>query len=280
MPCPGLPRAGHKPHGPPHRPSQNTDAPWLPGPWKMEAPKMPHGSPIGHPPSTSDRCLIATAPWIPSRDRRPHAIGRHVPPPSADAPRKQPSISVTGRYTRKNRKNHYSQDLAMQLDSKTQGHLLYEHDFYAWTQEQSTYLRLGQFEHLDLVNLSEEIESLGKQQRQELRNRLGILLGHLLKWHYQPKRRSASWFATIREQRREILEHLQENPSLKPYLPEAITKGYQKGIDLFTAETGINYKKLPQSCPFSMTQIFTEELEFPEPQPNRKKSKGESDFEH
>ena len=57
---------------------------------------------------------------------------------------------------------------------------LYETDFYAWTQEQASLLRQQQWSQLDLGNLIEEIESLGKQQRQELRNRLTVLIGHLL----------------------------------------------------------------------------------------------------
>jgi hypothetical protein len=81
---------------------------------------------------------------------------------------------------------------------------LYETDFYAWTFEQSKLLKEGNFKHLDIINLVEEIESLGKQQRQELENRLAILLGHLLKWDYQPDGRSKSWKAPIREQRRAV----------------------------------------------------------------------------
>ncbi|MGA0200640.1 MAG: DUF29 domain-containing protein, partial [Prochlorotrichaceae cyanobacterium] len=94
---------------------------------------------------------------------------------------------------------------------------LYDTDFYAWTVEQCQLLKNGDFQQLDLINLMEEIESLGKQQRQELRNRLGVLIGHLLKWDYQPQKRSKSWRVTIREQRREILQLLKENPSLKSY---------------------------------------------------------------
>ncbi len=82
---------------------------------------------------------------------------------------------------------------------------LYETDFYAWTQQQGRLLRDRQWQRLDLFNLIEEIESLGKQQRQELRNCLGVLLGHLLKWEYQAQHRSRSWLATIRIQRRDIL---------------------------------------------------------------------------
>jgi Domain of unknown function DUF29 len=69
---------------------------------------------------------------------------------------------------------------------------LYEVDFHAWTREQAQLLRARQWERLDLENLAEEIESLGRQQRQELRNRLSVLLAHLLKWHYQSSLRSRS----------------------------------------------------------------------------------------
>ena len=133
---------------------------------------------------------------------------------------------------------------------------LYDQAFYAWTQHQVELLRSGQLGKLDIENLVEEIESLGKQQRQELRNRLGVLLGHLLKWHYQPEARSKSWFYTIQEQRQEIQRHLKENPSLKPYLSEAIEIGYQKGLNLVGQETPLDPKQLPQVCPFSEVDIF------------------------
>ena len=82
--------------------------------------------------------------------------------------------------------------------------MLYETDFYAWTQQQAKLLKTKTWGELDTANLIEEIESLGRKERQELRNRLGILLGHLLKWQYQPHHRSNSWLATIREQRRRL----------------------------------------------------------------------------
>jgi len=133
---------------------------------------------------------------------------------------------------------------------------LYETDFYAWTLEQSKLLKEGDFKHLDIPNLVEEIESLGKQQRQELRNRLGVLIGHLLKWDYQPDKRSKSWRVTIREQRREILQILEENPSLKPYLAEAIAHAHESGKDLVVKETPLDYEDLPQSCPYTPEQLF------------------------
>lgn len=133
---------------------------------------------------------------------------------------------------------------------------LYETDFYAWTLEQSKLLKEGDFKHLDIPNLVEEIESLGKQQRQELRHRLGILIGHLLKWDYQPDKRSKSWRVTIQIQRREIHDLLEENPSLKPYLLEAIAKAYRAGVDLVRLETPLDDEDLPQNCPYSAKQLL------------------------
>jgi hypothetical protein len=133
---------------------------------------------------------------------------------------------------------------------------LYETDFYQWTIEQGDRLRLGKFTELDLENLAEEIESLGKQQRQELRNRLGILIGHLLKWHYQPEKQSKSWLSTIKEQRREVKLIIDDNPSLKSYLAQAIKLGTSQGLDLVVRETPLNYRHLPKECPYSVEQIF------------------------
>jgi hypothetical protein len=138
---------------------------------------------------------------------------------------------------------------------------LYDQDFYAWTQQQAELLKAGQWHQLDIDNLAEEIAALGKQQRQELRNRLGVLLGHLLKWHFQPDARSRSWTGTIREQRRRIQELLDDNPSLKPYLPEAIAFAYQDGVDLVERETPIPLDVLPTTCPFSTFEIFEEPIE-------------------
>ncbi len=133
---------------------------------------------------------------------------------------------------------------------------LYETDFYAWIQEQAKFLRHQQWSQLDLPNLIEEIESLGKQQRAELRNRLKVLIGHLLKWEYQAERRSRSWLMTIRVQRRDTQELLAENPSLKPYLEEALQKIYESGRDLAVGETNLPIKTFPEHCPYTLAEIF------------------------
>lgn len=133
---------------------------------------------------------------------------------------------------------------------------LYETDFYAWAQEQASLLRKHQWNQLDLLHLIEEIESLGKQQRQELRNRLSVLIGHLLKWEYQPQHRSRSWLATIRVQRRDTLGLLKDNPSLKPDLEDALAFAYENGRDLAMGETDLPEQTFPNKCPYSLTEIL------------------------
>jgi hypothetical protein len=140
----------------------------------------------------------------------------------------------------------------------------YEQDFYAWSLEQAELLRLGKWEALDIENLVDEILSLGKQQKQELRNRLGILIGHLLKWDYQPELRGKSWQATIREQRDKIWDILEENSSLELYLDEAMQKGFRNGINLVLRETSLNLDELPQDCPYEISKIIDPKFPFEE----------------
>ncbi len=137
---------------------------------------------------------------------------------------------------------------------------LYETDFYVWTQEQVSLLKTQQWNQLDTVNLIEEIETLGRRERQELRNRLGILLGHLLKWQFQPEKRSNSWLGTIREQRVQIKLLLQDSPSLKPYLDEVFLTVYELGLALAIRETELGEQVFPEICPYTLGETLNSEF--------------------
>lgn len=80
---------------------------------------------------------------------------------------------------------------------------LYETDFYAWTKRQAALLRGEEFEQIDWNNLIAEIESLGRSEKHEVESRLTVILMHLLKWQYQPSKRSTgrSWRKTLTIQR-------------------------------------------------------------------------------
>ena len=137
---------------------------------------------------------------------------------------------------------------------------LYDADFYAWTQEQAKLLREHQWDLVDVANLIEEIESLGRQERRELVNRLAILLGHLLKWQYRPELQGSSWQATIREQRRKLKRLIEQNPSLSSYLEEALQEGFEDGLDLAVQETNLPYETFPEACPYSLEQALNDEF--------------------
>ena len=98
----------------------------------------------------------------------------------------------------------------------------YEEDVYSWSREQAEALRrvaasrVNLPEPVDFLNIAEEIESLGISQLNELYSRYRVLLMHLLKWQFQPEKRSPSWRKTIRTQRDLIARLLRQSPGLKP----------------------------------------------------------------
>ncbi len=130
----------------------------------------------------------------------------------------------------------------------------YENDFYAWTQDQSRLLRTGQLQKIDIQNLAEEIDDMGRAEKRELESRLEVLLMHLLKWQYQPSKRSRSWQLTIKEQRLRLQRHLKQNPSLKAALPEVFADVYQLAVVSAEQETGLDI--FPEVCPYENAQIF------------------------
>ncbi len=133
---------------------------------------------------------------------------------------------------------------------------LYAADFYAWTQQQVKLLKAQAWQGLDVQNLIEELEDLGRRERQELRNRLAVLLGHLLKWQFQAQQRSNSWLATLREQREQLSLLLNENSSLKPYLPEPLIIAYKLGLNIAVRETGLSYETFPSECPYPLEKVL------------------------
>ncbi|TYQ25765.1 DUF29 domain-containing protein [Pseudanabaena sp. UWO310] len=135
---------------------------------------------------------------------------------------------------------------------------LYQQDFYGWTQWQVQALAQHQLSELDWQNLQEEIQALGRQEYRELVSCLTVLLGHLLKWLYQPERRSRSWFLTIREQRRAINRHLLRNPSLKARIVEAVEDGFEAGVDLALRETDLPLRTFPENCPYEFEELIAD----------------------
>jgi hypothetical protein len=141
---------------------------------------------------------------------------------------------------------------------------LYDRDFYSWTQEQAGLLRRARAERintdLDLDNLAEEIESLGKEQAHALQSSYRVLLIPLLKWAHQPGKRSAGWRNSIVRERINIEERLEDNPGLKPRLNELFERAYRAARRQAASETRLPTATFPETCPFTLEDACRDEF--------------------
>jgi hypothetical protein len=141
---------------------------------------------------------------------------------------------------------------------------LYEEDLTLWTERQAALLRrraageLANDAEIDWHNVAEEIESVGRSERRELRSRLAVLLQHLLKWRFRCELRSPSWRSTIRTQRDEIEDLLGDNPSLRSKLPELLLAAYPRARLKALDETGL--LNLPGTSPFTIEEALSNPL--------------------
>ena len=132
----------------------------------------------------------------------------------------------------------------------------YDTDFYAWSMDQARRIRALSVPGLDVENVAEEIESLGRSDKRELVSRSRVLLGHLLKWTYQPTRRGESWSRTIFEQRGAIEVVLNESPSLRPTYPDILDAAYRYARGWAANETGLPEKIFPAECPWTVAECL------------------------
>lgn len=132
----------------------------------------------------------------------------------------------------------------------------YDIDYYGWVNEQAGLLRAGQLQNIDLENIIEELETMGRSEKRALESRLIVLLTHLLKWQYQPARRGKSWELTIKGQRANCADVLDDNPSLKSKLDELFARSYSRAKIEAAKETGLDEDHFPEQCPYTMAQLF------------------------
>jgi hypothetical protein len=133
-------------------------------------------------------------------------------------------------------------------------------DFALWSAVQAALIRAGKFDRVDLENVAEEIESLGRSDRHQIANRLIVLLHHLLKWQFQPQERTNRWLAAILGQRDAINALIEASPSLAPHPAKVLTKSYRVGRLEASGETKLPLATFPETCPYSIAQILDTEF--------------------
>lgn len=139
----------------------------------------------------------------------------------------------------------------------------HDEDFYGWAMAEAQLLKEGKLSELDIDNLIEELQEMGRSEKYQLINRFSILMAHLLKWQFQNELAGHSWKCSIKEQRNKIKRLLQENPSLKPKINESMTHGYVDAVILASKDTGFAEKHFPTQCPYTFEQMMNDEF-YPE----------------
>ncbi|MGK7896613.1 MAG: DUF29 domain-containing protein [Xenococcus sp. (in: cyanobacteria)] len=133
---------------------------------------------------------------------------------------------------------------------------LYERDYHLWLIHTAKLVAENRFAEIDIVSLAEEIEDMGRSEKRAIRSNLRVLLVHLLKYKYQPDKRSNSWRATIREHRLRIKEAFQDSPSLKRYFDEVFDECYHNARASAADETGLEIATFNTQCPFSKVEVL------------------------
>ena len=134
----------------------------------------------------------------------------------------------------------------------------YEQDFLTWTQQQADYLKKGCWSELDVKNLIEELEALGRSEQKELSSYFQVLVMHLLKCEYQPEKRTSSWNNTLSNCRDKIQDCLEDAPSLQRFLQDSewIDKYYRRSRRDAAKETQMSLETFPTKCPYAIAQIL------------------------
>jgi hypothetical protein len=137
---------------------------------------------------------------------------------------------------------------------------LYKQDFFLWLEITARLLKERRFSDIDITNLIEEIESMGRSEKHGLQSNLVVVLLHLLKYKYQPEKRSKSWLSSILEHRRRLRVCFEDSPSLKPYFTEVFERCYQDARHQAAVETGLPLDRFPEESPFTPQETLISEF--------------------
>lgn len=132
-------------------------------------------------------------------------------------------------------------------------------DFSSWIDQTAHLLRERRWHEIDVPHLIEEVEDLGKSERRGITSQLTRLLLHLLKWQYQPQRRSDSWLDSITDARTQIELTIEDSPSLKYYPAAQLEESYQRARRQAARQTNMAISMFPNGCPYSLELILAED---------------------
>lgn len=135
----------------------------------------------------------------------------------------------------------------------------YSTDFNLWINQTAQLLREHRWHEIDVPNLIQEVEDLGKSEWRGIASQLTRLLLHLLKWQYQPQPRSDSWLDSITDARTQIELAIEDSPSLKSYPAAQLEASYQRARRQAAKQTNLEILKFPDRCPYALALVLAED---------------------
>jgi len=132
---------------------------------------------------------------------------------------------------------------------------LYEADETAWLDTMAALIEQGRLKELDYASLAGYLADMAKRDRREVESRLTLLMTHLLKWQFQPRKRTGSWRSTIRAQSQELRRDL-AGGVLRNHAETMLPELYVDAVERASDETGLPKKRFPGECPYSLDQLL------------------------
>ncbi len=133
---------------------------------------------------------------------------------------------------------------------------LYEADETAWLDAMVELIRQGAYGELDYAHLEEYLSDMAARDRREIKSRLIVLIAHVLKWVYQPERRTISWRRTILVQGQELSDALGSG-ILREHATAVLADAYQKAVKRAMIETNLPLERFPTQCPYTVDQLLS-----------------------
>lgn len=147
-----------------------------------------------------------------------------------------------------------------QVTNKVQVSALYHQDFCLWAEQTAQLLQSGRYSEIDLDNLIDEVEDMSRSEKRTLLSNARVVLMHLLKYQYQPEKRSNSWLSSIREHRTRLQDAFKDSPSLRSYFQESFDECYQNARKQAADETALPLHVFPQESPFTPDECLNEDF--------------------
>ena len=132
----------------------------------------------------------------------------------------------------------------------------YDKDLTVWAKDTAQLLRERCWDAIDWEHLIEEVEDLGKSERSAIASQMERIMVHLLKWQYQPQRRSDSWLDSMNDGRSQIRRKLEDSPSLRSYPLQILEKEYTRARREAARQTHLEINLFPEFCPYLIEQVM------------------------